>query len=315
VVTLEDTVLFIVVEEEPQPDEVLVIVDVGVFDLDTYESFGAEVPIVVRKGAECGCSPNTFANSLLSEVCLDDCPEPFPPLPEFSVITHPNGFEGINACEDSERDTRTLGVFMPVSARLVEPFAVNLCLDRASDSWRFSIPEITINTILDQCDFGSRRPIRTLTGARLIQDQCCALFDFTGHYSYPIRAFRQDAYVIVDAILAHEQEHKRDFDKVLTEAREAVFFDALVSGVHPSCTDYTEEQARELIRRFLDTMRENLIEAIKTKWNKRTGDLNTPERDAYEQDVQRRDAIKNIIEDYKKALRFTESECRTTHCQ
>jgi hypothetical protein len=93
VVTLEDTVLFIVVEEEPQPDEVLVIVDVGVFDLDTYESFGAEVPIVVRKGEECTLvtivpdtlAPGDTASVIVMRQRADGTVVQYPPETLFSV--------------------------------------------------------------------------------------------------------------------------------------------------------------------------------------------------------------------------------------
>jgi hypothetical protein len=93
VVTMEDTVLFIVVEEEPQPDEVVVIVDIAVFDLNSYDSFGGVVPIVVRKGAECTLvtivpdtlAPGDTAAVLVMKRQTDGTVVPYPPETLFSV--------------------------------------------------------------------------------------------------------------------------------------------------------------------------------------------------------------------------------------
>ena len=121
-----------------------------------------------------------------------------------------------NPCVHS---TRPGGVFRPLgmSEKPIESFDIKACFDRNTDRWRFNVPSSVIKVVLDICS-------ENLSGYRVVDDisalsnreACFVLISMllSNYEVYPIYV-PFGGYIIRDILLAHEQEHKKDYYNAL----------------------------------------------------------------------------------------------------
>ncbi len=244
-------------------------------------------------GTDCNPPPTCSAN-------------PLPP--PISINEVANSFDGIDAC--SER-ANALGVFKPASGGtgggFAEAFSVDACYDPVARHWRYIIPELKINAIVDLCPghFGTYQPISDVT--QVVGNKCCALTDFQGHRHYPI-SIRSDGYLLLPVLLAHERRHEQDYLDLLLSMRSS--FDEALRGVTPTCETYdTQQKAQEHGDRFVRGYLSNFISEVNYEWDKRT------KRPGYEDQVQNDIWLQYLIDIYEETLAVDPSTCREVICQ
>ncbi|HXG38860.1 MAG TPA: hypothetical protein VNL36_08845, partial [Bacteroidota bacterium] len=159
---------------------------------------------------------------LVKKGCDDapECPPVFPVTPPITIVARPNGFAGVNVCEKPT----TLGGFAVVTGpQMIAPYEVDACFDRSTGRWRFAVPQgIQLNAVQDLCYENIRRNGQELVSdvTQIPKSECSrALEDFRLHYEYPLghSVGRMPKYLVAQALLWHEEAHRRFEQRLLSE--------------------------------------------------------------------------------------------------
>ena len=145
-----------------------------------------------------------------------------------------------------------------------------------------------------------------------ISDPKNAMQDFCGHHCYPLELF-ENGYIIMEVLNQHEREHRADFEGVLDNLSNELFYEKLNQKIY-DCKNYIkyvkgEEEGglNQIMNLFVYKA---VVEYYKISGKElKMGDeivvaANPQIEKEHEKSIQRRSSVTGIIERYKKKLSF-----------
>lgn len=231
-----------------------------------------------------------------------------------SSANYPNGYGGIDACEESINNP--VGIFRPLlddSDLSFEPYMVDVCYNSTTGKWQNKISnnQLSVRAILDICLSEDANNVFIDDVNEIsqipINNLCEALRGFKGHKNYPINfTYGDRKFWIMEVLWQHEELHNNDFQNITLSAaakkpikidgKKFNSFDDAFNFSENSCENgnYNEakSEANDQVKKVLDKLR---IEIVK-RWNEdrnATSELN----------VHKSITIKNVVQKYTNALR------------
>jgi hypothetical protein len=245
----------------------------------------------------------TIEKECVQPLSVPRCSEPRTEVPNIIVTERKNGF----ADETVNCGTDKLEIFKPSDKKFFTPYEdkIEVCFDDNTKSWRYNLPEVEVNVILDECSDNIARytKLGSVTDVVFIPDKCCAWRDFKGQLNkYPITT-RKNGYLIYEAVQLHEQVHKADFLEDVEKAKKEVL-EALLKGLNPSCEEYpTFEAGKGRIEEVIDIALNEFKSEAKDNWNSRAQQSN------YELKTQSNPKVEDKVNEYIKALGLGSTGC------
>jgi hypothetical protein len=245
----------------------------------------------------------TIEKECVQPLSVPRCSEPRTEVPNIIVTERKNGF----ADETVNCGTDKLEIFKPSDKKFFTPYEdkIEVCFDDNTKSWRYNLPEVEVNVILDECsdNIAPYAKLELINDVKFIPDKCCAWRDFKGQLNkYPITT-RRKGYLIFEAVQLHEQVHKADFLEDVEKEKRKVL-EALLKGLNPSCEEYpTFEAGKNKIEEQIKGVFDLFESEVKKDWNSRAQDSN------YELKTQSNKIVEDKVNEYIKALGLGPTGC------
>jgi hypothetical protein len=258
-----------------------------------YKNIFGEV-VITFSGKPVGGVPANCGNPTAQLTIEDGCSS-IPPSaprcssvandPSVSVIGNQNGFGGVvgEACSDPQ----TKGFFKPMpsnNADAFQPPVINACYDETARIWKITVPEMTINVVLDLCEqnlqgFGiilvsdlASSPADDICDPKLAQD-------LNAHYTYPVTP---DLYYFGEVLMVHEASHALDYEERMLPFKSAL--NENLNGIKVYCRNaQTAEQAAQVAEKEVRAKIRGFLEQANIAWNEFIGPEGSSTREEMEQ--------------------------------